>query len=266
MDDSTTSAIDDQAPCKPSDIDPPVATPRSAAAPAARQQIKLSCPACGGSAMVAWNRLDGHFFCRRCMQWYRVDKRGLVPCQPPDAVQVKVRGSFSEWESAAVSFSRLGASQAKAAMGPASARRKQKRIRLAALAGAALLLIAGVAWGLKAGGAAEEKADQPMPESLEGRATVFADAWLSHDLPKLLQLSPTTQDRTLRRWLAKHVPPGDGPTDWKVESVSVVPVNEQSADVSIRIAPSSGSSLEPITLGQRWLNQGGAWRFSPPAR
>lgn len=243
----------------------PTGTASTGVGAATPPQLKLACPKCGGSAMVAWNRLDGHFFCRRCTCWYRVERRGLTPCQPPDAVQVKVRGSFSEWESTAVSLSRRTVATNET-FGTGTKKWRAWRVRLSAAVVVALLVAGGLTWGLR-GAANGEVVDAPLPDALEGRVGLFAEAWLRNDLPKLLQLTPPSQDRTLRRWLTRHVPPvSSNSAGWEVDSVSITPVNERTADVAIRFAHSGDTAHEPIKLEQRWFEQDGAWRFTPPMR
>lgn len=236
------------------------ATPQSGNEQYCRMQV--TCPRCGGQALVPWTRLGKLLRCNACSAWCRLDRFGK-PCEAaaPTGFWVQVRSSFTRWERVRVLLSTdaglVEAMKANWRFAPAGAL-------------VAFLCIVGVSFALTRSPAVAPEVAEPRqsPESLEGRAAMWAKAWLADDTSSLLLLAEPSRDRHLRRWLSTHRPPrsGDGAQlELPQIEIAVKPRSESHlADVKVTIAFNQGASLRETTeLRQLWHRRDGAWYFWP---
>jgi hypothetical protein len=227
-------------------------------------QMQVTCPRCGGRGLVPWARLGKVLRCNACAAWCRLDGFGKPYAVPsPTGFWVQVRASFTSWERVRVL---LGAPQD---VGILEALRANWRY---SVAGAlfALACIAGVSFALTRSPAPAPIAAEPQqpPESLDGRAAFWANAWLADDTSRLLMLVEPSRDRNLRRWLSKHRPPrrGDGSQFERPKIEVAVKPRSQShlADVTLTIVLNDGAQLrETAELRQLWHRREGVWYFWP---
>ncbi|HWB12568.1 MAG TPA: hypothetical protein VG826_25305 [Pirellulales bacterium] len=231
-------------------------------------QMQVTCPRCGGQGLVPWNRLDRILHCGVCRAWCRLDRFGKpfeVPA--PNGFWIQVRTSFSGWKRARVF---LGSEEADEQSEPRAA--GGRTVLLVASALAVALAVGGIAMsrpGREVAPAAPVKS--PVPDSLEGRATLWASAWLARDTGQLLQLVERTRDRDLRRWLLKHppptpaeAPPGEPAAPPRL-AVTSTPVRQPNvSDVTLTIETGRSADKPGVTeLRQVWYQREGVWYFWP---
>jgi hypothetical protein len=109
-------------------------------------------------------------------------------------------------------------------------------------------------------------AEPPLPRELEPRIELFARAWLRGDLPRMRQLTVTTQDRVLYAWHRRHLPPAvPDEADAASPSFRVDTVADRPPYRVVRLhlagPPPPGRSSLPLTL--TWEVREGAWFFLP---
>jgi hypothetical protein len=256
-------------------------------------QLKLACPRCGQGVLVPWERLDRRVFCRRCRQWYRLDRGGLseVPA-PGEPLDMAVRSGFSAWWRHQVLWSRVRQS--------AGGDRRPWAGRLASLGASPRRLALGLAIVVAAFGAAaavrhwHAQAEPPqaaLPGALPERAAWWSEAWLRQDVERMLRMVEPSLDRELRRWLAQNPPPAHfDPTQTGAAEVAVVAIRQvergspaagpmlatrtsrqfpdltpdQVAEVTVRFMLDLGEGRQQtIAQKQLWLCRGGVWYYAP---
>jgi ribosomal protein S27AE len=257
-------------------------------------QLKLACPRCGQGVLVPWERLDRRVFCRRCRQWYRLDRGGLseVPA-PGEPLDMAVRSGFSAWWRHQVLWSRVRQS--------AGGGRRPWASRLASLGASPRRAALGLAIVVAACGAATAvrhwhgQAEPPqaaLPEALPERAAWWSEAWLRQDVERMLRMVEPSLDRDLRRWLAQNPPPAQfDSTQHGAAEVAVVAIRRQGprgspaagpmfgpralwqvpdlapdqvAEVTVRLLLDLGDGRQQtISQKQLWLCRGGVWYYAP---
>ena len=227
-------------------------------------QMQVTCPRCGGRGLVPWERLGKVLRCSACAAWCRLDGFGKAyAVAAPTGFWVQVRASFTSWERVRVL---LGASQG---VGILEALRANWRYSVGGML-FALVCIAGVSLALTRSPAPSTLVAEPEqpPESLEGRAIFWANAWLADDTSRLLMLVEPSGDRKLRRWLSKHQAPRIGDRSLLAPPKIEVAANPRSqphlADVTLTIVLNDGAQLqETAELRQLWHRREGVWYFWP---
>ena len=197
-------------------------------------RLRLACPQCGGSGMVAWENLDHLFHCRRCAQWYRLDKSRLLPVPPPPKVfDLQVRSGLSEWRD-----ERYEGVHPSAAV-RAWLRQLRKSKRPAYWTGLLLAAASVLAVLLRTPGeTALCPTAKPLPDALEERVPLWFDAWFVRDEGQMLQLTAPSYDRQLRRWLSRNPAPNqrDHTTaKCQVRLTSVVPRGNQLGEITAEV-------------------------------
>jgi hypothetical protein len=231
----------------------------------ASMELALSCPGCGASGLIPWDRLDRVLGCRRCLTMYRVEPHGLVIFEPPadEEFFVEVRSGASEWQKHKVVVYRV----------PGRMERLRDflvdlpthwRGRLA-LATAAVILISCASAQFASDAQALPAA--VLPDSLPERAIVLAEAVAHRDTNLLIQLTDPSQHRALRIWLAhgndlpKAVPIDS--TDIRAELLTKVDAKRSSdvatTQVLLQVAPDG----EEFVLTEQWVRRADTWYFRP---
>jgi hypothetical protein len=227
-------------------------------------QMEVTCPRCGGRALVPWARLGKVLRCSACAAWCRLDRFGKpYEASAPTGFWVQVRSSFASWERVRVL---LGAPED---VGIFEAVKANWRFSVAG-ALVALACIAGVGFATTRSPAPAPTVAEPQqpPELLEGRVGFWARAWLADDTSKLLMLVEPTRDRHLRRWLSKHRPP---PRDddaqlarFRIEVAAMPRSQPHLADVKLTIVLEEGDQPRKTQqFEQLWHQRDGAWYFWP---
>lgn len=237
-------------------------------------QLQLKCPGCGGRGMVPWNRLDRVLTCRSCSSWFRMDHAGKLweiagEDRPEASIEVGVRSSMSGYQSHQVplgSKSRKSIWQIRhwhqAILGVFV--ESNWGLRAAIISGMMTVVVIGYAV-FSRNQEMLAQAEQPLPSTLEERAPLLTEAWLSGNTGKMLRLTDSTRDRDLRRWLSRTPPPmteeeADNRTA-AIEIVSIQKHDSSTADVTVRIE--SLATSKEIIQQQRWVERQGAWYFVP---
>ncbi|MGD0897765.1 MAG: hypothetical protein ABR915_07995 [Thermoguttaceae bacterium] len=226
-------------------------------------QVRLACPQCGQAVLVSWEKLGRRVYCRRCRQWYRLDRTGLIAAAAPrEAIGAAVRSGFSEWRPHLVVWP-ASRDASMAAAGRAVLRMPGRRMLLALLVVGLALAAAAWRWRNAAG-----PIETAMPNGLEQRAGRWSEAWLCRDVRQMLQLVEPALDRDLRRWLARNPPPVPG--DFRrqgasgIEVASVRRSADQVAEVTVQILIDLGDGRQQVvSQKQIWRRRGGVWYFAP---
>lgn len=220
----------------------------------ASQALKVTCPGCGTSGQVRWDRLGGLLQCTTCDRHYRMGNDGAMePVEVTRGIWVTVRsflpGATRHWVPLPKDEQ-------------AERQRKQRRRRLIAAAAVLFLAIATSGGFILLRSA--EAAEEPLPEELQARAERFAQAWVARDQPILRRLTSHAHDRILRSWLTKH--PAPAPADDLASlRVNVRMVKERGAraELTVDVGGIAGEKSS-VQLRQHWERHGGIWFFIPP--
>ena len=229
-------------------------------------ELSLTCPQCGSTGLIPWDRLDRVLGCRGCSAFYRVEPLGLVEIDVPgeNEISVEVRaGAGGEWH------------KHKAILSPEPTLTERIRDALrefpmtwrgrVAIAVAGLVLI----WWTTTRFSHDDVAlaSTQLPDSLEERATLLAAAVARRDTGLLIQLTDPQQHRALRIWVAhgKDVPKSIEADDSELEPEIVSKVatggspNASTIRVRLRLPPDG----EECILTQQWVRRADAWYFRP---
>ena len=228
-------------------------------------RLPMICLNCGAKGAVPRDRLHGLLHCRGCGAFFRLEGcGGLVevspPALPPAKLRVAVRSCTSSWEAHDIPDPSQRATR------PASLALTRgwgwRSITLAILT----LLVLGV---LAVAWARRSPPGQPeLPRDLEARAKLWGEAWLKRDTSLLVRLTDPTEDRALRRWLAKTPAPDwgtqEGVRGGVTSDITIKPLPGQKAEVTIRIGRLDESNGQSgLMIPQLWAEKQGVWFFIP---
>ncbi len=208
--------------------------------------LRVSCPDCGASGEIPWDRLGRILICKACSQHYRIRKSGEIVsiCQ----------NASGKW---------IETSKHKPAR-----RRYLNRWSMSA-AVAAVLAVGYVCFMPKAGDASSVP---KLPNELEPRVELLTKAWLNKDVPMMRQLTLSTYERGIYSWLLRHPPPiVQKPTSAELDNLLVKMhqrrKSEHSAEVvaNVQGIPTTARG-KTIELAQFWEEREGTWYFIPPSR
>lgn len=208
-------------------------------------QVRLTCPNCGATGRVAWNRLHKFFRCARCESVYKTDGVGHLT-----AVRV-VPVSADD---------------------PAAARDKRPALRVVPGRSEARSFprwLAAAVVALAVVGTAAAVTGWQWPNPLERRGAQAARAWIAQDLPRLQACTDPAAEPQLAAWLAHNPPPEVIRPDrlpWPAVEVSIRRTDGASADLALRIGgKSADGSPFVIQVFQHWVARNGTWYFRPDA-
>jgi hypothetical protein len=224
-------------------------------------QIKLACPKCGASAMVALKNLDRYFRCRRCAMWFRIAGKSLIEvAAPPDVVDLHVRMGFSDWQD-----DRYRDEPARDVWLEWRKWLVRSRYRIAAACGVLFVAVIITVARFKV---AAPNLQVDFPPALESRVPLWIGAWFSADVGRLTQLTAKSYDRQMRQWVARNPPPGDCDRDSLLESeiklTSIKMRGKQTADVTAEVrAVDRDGRPKRINVTQTWILANGAWYYAP---
>lgn len=165
-------------------------------------RMRVTCPHCQLPGVFSLDRLQPktRVRCRRCQQWFRFEALGRIEKAdaPNAAIAVSVRGGLSEWtEHLAPESGRLG----RRAESAPETWQGYVNWRWGIVAGAALLLVAGIAWRLVSGGVSQAQAvDYQEPEALADRAAAFSLAWVCKDAATMARFTAPSESGALGNW------------------------------------------------------------------
>lgn len=228
-------------------------------------RLKLTCPKCGGTGLIRWDRLDSLLHCHGCTTWFRMVGNGRLvsTAAPPISIRISSRTGLGQWQDRQVPL----------ATGSTGLRHRHPLARGKALQGLALGgLIASLVLGLGILRRSPSASAIELPHSLEERARLLTEAWLDGDVAGMVRLTDVAQDRALRRWIRETPPPASAShPDPQDEGMTVLigQQEDQTAEVLVRITAASVTMREDpgVELRQRWLSRDGDWYFAPaPAR
>lgn len=227
-------------------------------------RLPMVCGNCGAKGAVPRDRLHGLLHCRGCGAFFRLEGcGGLVevppPPLPPAKLRVAVRSCTSSWEAHDIPDPSQRATRA-ASFGLTRGR-GWRSITLGILT-LLVLGVSAVAW------ARRSPPGQPeLPRELEARAKLWGEAWLKRDTALLVRLTDPTEDRALRRWLAKNTAPDGGTQEgWRGATfdLTVRPLPGQKAEVTIRVGRRDESNGQSgLMIPQLWAEKQGVWFFIP---
>jgi hypothetical protein len=164
-------------------------------------QLKLTCPGCGGRGIVPWNKLDRVLVCRGCSSWFRMDHGGrlseiAVEDRPTGSIEVGVRSSMSGYQSHQVPLEQRSGKSLRSLL---QVRRWRQfaiesivesswTLRIAIVSCMVMMLVIGYAV-LSQNPQMLAQAETPLPDTLEERAPLLAEAWLAGDTGQMLRLT-----------------------------------------------------------------------------
>lgn len=237
-------------------------------APIKYSQMQVSCPCCGAESSVPWDRLDGLLHCKACKTWAKMDKGGrLVEAESPTRFSVEVRSSFSGWKRVRVLLAARRPLDHLAACGWWG----RRHLAVVATGMLALVALVGALANAQRAGRAPVAVEAELPTSLDARAGAWAEAWLTGNTARLLQLVERSRDRELRRWLRNHPSPspaeGEAKQTPRCEVKSIVRAEKYLADVNVTVHWGEGpGTRQPLVLKQLWHQRDGVWYFWPSLR
>jgi hypothetical protein len=103
---------------------------------------------------------------------------------------------------------------------------------------------------------------------LESRGAVLARAWLAQSLPAMQEFTDPRHAQDLEQWLGHNPPPAFARPDKApnpIIDVSIERNDGQTADVALKIAPTSEGDPVTFIIHQRWVEREGTWYFDPQA-
>ena len=218
---------------------------------------------------MPWDKLHHRVHCCYCRQWYRLDPAGLVAVDRPAnlPIDVAVRTGFSEWTEHQLADPRpRHGVRAAWFRFVRSLRRYPARwtalgVALASLGAVTTLVLAGRNGGEAAG-------EGVLPDALEARVPLWADAWLRQDVGRMLRFTEPARDRELRRWLSRNRLPSqhdaEGRSQAEVQLASVEMRQDHWAQVTVRIQVRLDDGRQR-TIAQKeiWGCKDGTWYFVP---
>jgi hypothetical protein len=230
----------------------------------------LSCPCCSRAGLIRWDQLHRLLHCRACAAWFHSENGGhLQEVPPPNGLRVGVRSCLSRYEEHWAPLP-----------GDSLLRRSWRGLCdqldpevLTALVGpwklgAALGLVAVVALlGLSLW--MRPPQEKPLPNELEPRLQLFAQAWRTQDMGRMGRL--TAPEGFLARWV-QHTPvpawlQGDPTAEQVPVTVTISTLGNETAEVEIQFAPGdSATAAGDLVLKLRWVERDGTWVFLPPSR
>ena len=230
--------------------------------------LRVVCPECGRSAAMPWDKLHHRVHCCYCRRWYRLDPAGLVAVERPAnlPIDVAVRSGFSEWTEHQLADPRpRHGVRAAWFRFVRSLRRYPARwtalgVALASLSAVTALVVARLS--------DSDPAVAALPNALEARIPLWADAWLRQDVGRMLRFTEPARDRELRCWLSRNRLPSqrdaEGRSQAEVQLASVEMRRDHSAQVTVRIQVRHDDGRQ-TTISQKeiWGCKDGTWYFVP---
>ncbi|MBI2824201.1 MAG: hypothetical protein HYX69_05900 [Planctomycetia bacterium] len=228
-------------------------------------ELALVCPKCASEGLVAWEHLDRRLICRGCWTVYRVEPNGLVEVEQQECerILVAVRTGSSEWRRHEAVIERApGVADRLRDVGVHILTSWTGRLSLAAV-----VMLVGILWGtgrLSRPPVAVSAAR--LPDSLDERATLLAEAVARRDMTLLVQLTDPSQHRALRIWLAhgKDLPkevPAESPG---IESDVVARTKSgASGGTKVRVRLRLPPDGEEFVLNEQWVQRAESWYFRP---
>jgi hypothetical protein len=205
---------------------------------------------CGEAGGVPWDRLGKVFSCGKCKGRFGVRADGVAVelTQTPDG----------KWVEAP-------------AVREAARNRRKRRVLLAGVALAAVLLPAGVVASWRVVREDPPPAERELPRELDARAELFAQAWLSNDVRLMKRLTSPSFDKAVYAWYNRHRPPAayrsstDGvPPDGVRIEVTTQPGRQGHSVARVRVTSSHAPDHPPLEAAWVWEQRGGEWFFLPP--
>ncbi len=149
--------------------------------------ITVKCPHCEKMGDVPWDRLSKVFVCQGCGRRFIVQSDG-------SAVEV-IEAKNGKWV------------EAEKVREQARQRRKRRRSLFVAVVVAVLFPALAVAGWRAARPVVPQIVERELPQELNARAELFAQAWLSNDVRLMKRMTSPAVEKTLYAWYNRHRPP-----------------------------------------------------------
>lgn len=230
--------------------------------------LKLICQNCHANGLIPWGNLHRLLCCSGCRTWYRVAPGGqmLTVQAPAQAGRGTLRAYLADGQQRTLPVPTEPPIQSRwwesyrggDIIGFFILVLGRRSVALATL----LLLLGGGTYRI-----AQFQANKPrpLPDGLEARARLFAEAWLGGDTQILVRLTDPEVDRRLRRWLA------DNPAPIRAEQFKrrhasfearILNQDDRSARVEVKVTFLDRAA--PTIIDGSWTVRGSTWYFVPP--
>jgi hypothetical protein len=225
---------------KPVDRVPEMDSDEAALAPdkfAEAPRLVLACPRCERKSQVPWNRLqEGRILrCHDCRCHFFASRDGQL-------TEVVLRSG--RWVERHVDVDR-----------------RTRRRRFLFGGGAAFTAACAIAWAWRSSsGDLATSFGVPLPEALEDRARLFAEAWLKEDVHTMVRLTDPAMNRSLFLWRRNHPRPKE-PVG---VSVDIQPQTRSDAVVRFELDGSPAKALKEVRTV--WIRREDEWMFQPVTR